>query len=1173
MRTLLRKHLIRYLRWIHMKPIQSTSFFTTPCCSSMSTSAIICSEKLSENVPNEGSGTLNVPLHAQKLKVRTKRKKPIHGQHEAKELENELPLQSSNNALQKFPYPEIENLASLPKEKPLKIGHPMWDLLRPSLEDLDIVHRNDFDFANLIKDLPNSMSPEIVLAEGSQKYVNFQRISGTFFMFNVLLPLERKIEPYCTTIRNAEDIYLPTFMQWCGNALSDIEVNNRMKIVKRFIKVIRENGFKMSLPLLNNLMSVYIQNDHNFDPDSVLEMAEGEWLNVAMSVYIQNDHNFDPDSVLEMAEGELKLTVDKTFFNHYMWQIAKRRNLDRNLYDSIKFEMAQRGVFPDVQTMRAQIYGLAKRGNYEQVKTLIDQSTDRFGDDAKRKCIGAGLIGFSTSPHLLENLKVLLNYAVIKAQLLKPNMLNMEKLDVDGRFELDAIADDIFCVIWNLARISEDGFGKENVELIKKILFYTHAEQGYIGNLFHEIQRHLVHEYYYSALAMMDFLIGFSKHPQIQDTRWMRHLQKRFAFQFIKNKLPPTLVVELSNRLSINKLPPTLVVELSNRLSIVFGEKNRFSDDLARAILSYNGYEDNMKRFEAFATYIDVIDPERERPHLILPFLARLNNKWLLSKSSKEDSEEEKKDKFAARKQISDEKFRILYLFTTSLRYRNLADADVGLIYDYIVKDMIYEIRGGGIKHGYPIEDRNIIDNVTQKLISYGMTKADVWNFLDKLVKKSRSLGGKIRMFAAIENWLKNNENIESEFVRATFEDLKKSVLNRNFERTHEILVNDGIPTDSTMKEIIEPLINLYLDRANLGFLQKLLNVLSKINLKNVPKDPFDFDDPFDFPSTSSKSDDFGFESVLQNHHLLRILLKRFNETNDTSVQKLIDYSYELKRLFPHATNGNYYECVKAYRDLFKVLLKSPFHKNHTIEHVQKCAEFLQLLCKLQIIYLNLDETLTPFFVNTVLHRFGVDPAIDIWIEFQRNLYCSNALVPLLQYSLEKNNKDQIEFLLHKARRTMEPQKLDAYYAAILVNMKKFDEAEKFFSDSLNGPIKAQNCTAIFSIMLNFHYNNQPKLNFALEFLKLMLKYTDLKTDDIAKKKIHHSWIRTFGQNREVMSSLSIYELLRQSNMFPSANQIKELSDILKPHKENYEKTPTEKNPISKTASKSSNAT
>lgn len=43
------------------------------------------------------------------------------------------------------------------------------------------------------------------------------------------------------------------------------------------------------------------------------------------------------------------------------------------------------------------------------------------------------------------------------------------------------------------------------------------------------------------------------------------------------------------------------------------------------------------------------------------------------------------------------------------------------------------------------------------------------------------------------------------------------------------------------------------------------------------------------------------------------------------------------------------------------------------------------------------------------------------------------------------------------------------------------------------------------------------------------------------------------GQNREVMSSLSIYELLRQNNMFPSANQMKELSEILRPHKENYE--------------------
>ena len=50
-----------------MKPIQSTSFLTTPCCSSMSTSAIICSEKISEDIPNEESGTLNVPLHAQKL--------------------------------------------------------------------------------------------------------------------------------------------------------------------------------------------------------------------------------------------------------------------------------------------------------------------------------------------------------------------------------------------------------------------------------------------------------------------------------------------------------------------------------------------------------------------------------------------------------------------------------------------------------------------------------------------------------------------------------------------------------------------------------------------------------------------------------------------------------------------------------------------------------------------------------------------------------------------------------------------------------------------------------------------------------------------------------------------------------------------------------------------------
>lgn len=84
-----------------------------------------------------------------------------------------------------------------------------------------------------------------------------------------------------------------------------METKNRIRLVQRLIKAIQSNGFAISLPLLNSLMTVYIQNDYDFDPHKVLDMAE----------------------------LELKLEVNQEFFNNLVWQMGNQKEMSVNTYE------------------------------------------------------------------------------------------------------------------------------------------------------------------------------------------------------------------------------------------------------------------------------------------------------------------------------------------------------------------------------------------------------------------------------------------------------------------------------------------------------------------------------------------------------------------------------------------------------------------------------------------------------------------------------------------------------------------------------------------------------------------------------------------------------------------------------------------------------------------------
>uniref|UniRef100_A0AC34R6C2 Uncharacterized protein n=1 Tax=Panagrolaimus sp. JU765 TaxID=591449 RepID=A0AC34R6C2_9BILA len=85
------------------------------------------------------------------------------------------------------------------------------------------------------------------------------------------------------------------------------------------------------------------------------------------------------------------------------------------------------------------------------------------------------------------------------------------------------------------------------------------------------------------------------------------------------------------------KVDPKTVKEIANRLIVHHGPETRLYDDLLYAILTFKGYRYD-ERFKIFSEFVDLIDPERTRPHLLFPILARcpdLNDKKTILFQSK----------------------------------------------------------------------------------------------------------------------------------------------------------------------------------------------------------------------------------------------------------------------------------------------------------------------------------------------------------------------------------------------------------------------------------------------------------------------------------------------------------------------------------------------------------
>lgn len=174
----------------------------------------------------------------------------------------------------------------------------------------------------------------------------------------------------------------------------------------------------------------------------------------------------------------------------------------------------------------------------------------------------------------------------------------------------------------------------------------------------------------------------------------------------------------------------------------------------------------------------------------------------------------------------------MLYLFTTSLNYKNLAYSDPRLLFEWIVQPIISNSSSlmlqppisGSIKlKDVTKEGRGLLDVVNSKLLSYGMAKPDLIDLWKKLIKYYNI---KLIPSTCIEAWINENEVDDSFGSPPTDENFKNAISTRDIGKIHEMLTKYNFLSEANIQEIIEPLMNLYIESASLSYMQKLLDIM-----------------------------------------------------------------------------------------------------------------------------------------------------------------------------------------------------------------------------------------------------------------------------------------------------------------------------------------------------------
>uniref|UniRef100_A0AC35UHA9 PPR_long domain-containing protein n=1 Tax=Rhabditophanes sp. KR3021 TaxID=114890 RepID=A0AC35UHA9_9BILA len=880
-----------------------------------------------------------------------------------------------------------------------------------------------------------NVAPEIIISKLQHQAQNNLRISGENFLQNILIPLEEEAGDVIRVVGNDPQL-MELFVSLCGNVMSDVNCEGKNKIVDRLWDVYEKQGYSINVNILN----------------------------ARLKSWSENEKMFDAREQLEDLELKRKLMPDKKFMTQLMSQLAKN-GLRKELND-FSNEMTKRGFVPGKEYDQAMIRCASVCGLHDSADELITNYISKHGKHNGREAYGEAILGCAKQ-----------NYTDRIGSLLRNSIICPNK-DNSTKFILNLSQETVMEAIWLLGNFGSSDSGKVNLDLCDQILEYSERKQGFFKLLVREAERHMHQQNYYTAVTLL------------RDTNRIKDaLQHQNKTLFMNQLVTKLFNLMIRNRVSVGKMK-----EITNRLAASGGDNYRFYDFLAFSILTFKDFTD-YQRFDTLTYFLNEIDPERERHHLIYPILADTK--------------------------VANDCLSFLFRWVNE-GYHDLTKLDIRILHQFILTPLFdQQIQ----KH--PTEsDYTRLENITKILKSYGISASISWNWLLEWKKLENKINSGHNFPCGKNNlsdWLRKSYNqtfnatsgvqIVQEDEESIKNKLQHFIKNKRFEEIRQLLDKDNIYKTVDISPYVDELLELFLQYGYWGQIVKLVD-----NIHNHCE-------PIN-----------GREDILTSVQLLKILKRYISDTKTDNVDEAIEFVYDLKRKFPHATVSkavylqNVYEC----RALIRNLIQRKQNFQLSGEYVQSAQTFLTTLYKLDIIELQTNEVVTPYFVSEVLNQIGWSEAVKVWLKFQSHLLCSNGLISLLKYALAySDDRFQLYYVLHKAQTYMTQSKINAFYLAALVSVNRmsdaFAEVEKF-----KEPITSSDALYAFRLINSLGYTKSNE-HFLKVYLQICLKHTDLVEKKDLMNLIVNDWISWFEHKNLGFRPLEFYDMfLKHGHQFDS---------------------------------------
>ncbi|KAK6059134.1 PPR repeat protein [Cooperia oncophora] len=228
-------------------------------------------------------------------------------------------------------------------------------------------------------------------------------------------------------------------------------------------------------------------------------------------------------------EEKRKLEPDQHTFEVLLTGIARKGDVEG--CRKMVYEMARRGFLVNSACNDALVYCFAVRGHHAKADSLAEQALGKYGADAVSSAQGACAKAAAARVDL-NRLRKVLRRAVMGAE---------RKLILSSS--------DVLETIWLLAEKSRDGDGAEFVNLTEQMLNHTNHESGFFRLLIREVERHISHQHYYTAVALLEDTNRIADCLKNQQkSLFLDQMIAQLSRQVIRNEVNVVKLNDIANR-------------------------------------------------------------------------------------------------------------------------------------------------------------------------------------------------------------------------------------------------------------------------------------------------------------------------------------------------------------------------------------------------------------------------------------------------------------------------------------------------------------------------------------------------------------------------------------------------------------------------------------------------